>query len=277
MRRSVAALSLIKLLATLSLLFSKEPAAEAAQPPRTARVGVPFGCGLTFEVSQAHNTGSHLYNDVYAWDFRMPEGVPIVAARAGVVRMARGDSTVGGCDAKFAKDANYVVIDHGDGTEAQYLHFSSVTVEAGQKVAAGELLGYSGKTGWACGSHLHFKIARRVHNGWNNPSIPAEIEGYGDPDVRAVIAAPNCAPKAPALIRAEAEPSAAPLPTGASSAGLPSEVSSAQARSDAANGGTVVPASDHAARAPTPAPAETRPGSTSERAIGSSARGNASR
>src|ERR687887_203078 len=94
-RGSVAALSLLKLLATLSLLFSREPAAEAAEPPRP-RVGVPFGCGLAFEVSQAHNTGSHLNNDVYAWDFRMPEGVPIVAARGGVVRMARGDSTVGG-------------------------------------------------------------------------------------------------------------------------------------------------------------------------------------
>src|SRR5919201_4601945 len=204
MRRSVAALSLLKLLATLSLLFSKEPAADTAQPPRTARVGVPFGCGLSFEVSQAHNTGSHLYNDVYAWDFRMPEGVPIVAARAGVVRMARGDSAVGGCDAKFAKDANYVVIDHGDGTEAQYLHFSSVTVEAGQKVASGELIGYSGKTGWACGSHLHFKIARRVHNGWNNPSIPAEIEGFGDPDVMTVVAAPSCDRQVPATIQAAA-------------------------------------------------------------------------
>jgi hypothetical protein len=279
MRRSVAALSLLNLLATLTLLFSREPAAEAAQPPRAPRVGVPFGCGLSFEVSQAHNTGSHLYNDVYAWDFRMPDGVPIVAARGGTVRMARGDSTAGGCDAKFAKDANYVVIDHGDGTEAQYLHFSSVTVEAGQKVATGELIGYSGKTGWACGPHLHFKIARRMHNGWNNPSIPAEIEGYGDPDVRVVIAAPGCAPKAPAVIHAEAEVPAAPPPTGASSAGPSAEAIPPRARpaSDPQKPSTVGPGRDYATGAPTPRPVDAVTGSTSERAMGSSARGSALR
>lgn len=283
MRRSVAALSLIKLLATLTLLFSKEPAAQVAQPPRPPRVGVPFGCGLAFEVSQAHNTGSHLHNDVYAWDFRMPEGVPIVAARGGVVRMARGDSTVGGCDAKFAKHANYVVIDHGDGTEAQYLHFTSVTVDAGQKVATGELIGYSGKTGWACGSHLHFKIARRVHNGWNNPSIPAEIEGFGDPAARAVITAPTCAPKVPSVIHAEADaPNAAP-PTGASSAGPPAEVVPARARSHrgAEKSSTIVPALDHATGAPTPPPLEDAAGAASgsqnEPAMGSSAKGSAAR
>ncbi|MBX5481121.1 MAG: peptidoglycan DD-metalloendopeptidase family protein [Myxococcaceae bacterium] len=169
-------------------------------------VHVPFGCGLSFEVSQAHNVGSHLDNDEWAWDFRMPEGVPIVAARAGVVRMARGDSTRGGCDPKFAADANYVVIDHGDGTEAQYLHFSSVVVQAGQKVNAGELLGYSGKTGWACGSHLHFKIAKHVHDGWNNPSIPAAIEGYGDPQVATLVRAPTCPKPAPDVIQADAHP-----------------------------------------------------------------------
>ena len=272
-RGSVAALSLLKLLATLSLLFSREPAAEAAEPPRP-RVGVPFGCGLAFEVSQAHNTGSHLNNDVYAWDFRMPEGVPIVAARGGVVRMARGDSTVGGCDPRFAKDANYVVIDHGDGTEAQYLHFSSVTVEAGQKVNAGELIGYSGKTGWACGSHLHFKVARRVHNGWNNPSIPAEIEGFGDPDVRTVVAAPSCTTKAPVAIQADVSDGRTPSTTqiGASSPGqLDEPLPPGSANDKPAVRG---PAGDRATAAPTSSPVEGMPGSTSgrrgDRAAGSS-------
>lgn len=204
-------MSLLKLFATLGLLFSNEAGASPTEKAAAVSVGVPFGCGLSFEVSQAHNTGSHLHNDVWAWDFRMPEGVPIVAAKGGLVRMARGDSTVGGCDAKFAKHANYVVIDHGDGTEAQYLHFSSVTVEAGQKVNSGELLGYSGKTGWACGSHLHFKVAKRVHNGWNNPSIPAVIEGYGDPQVKTVLFAPACTNKAPSVIHAEATETNSPV------------------------------------------------------------------
>jgi murein DD-endopeptidase MepM/ murein hydrolase activator NlpD len=251
-------LALIAILATVSLLFGREPAVTAAEATPVLRVRVPFACGRAFEVSQAHNTGSHLNNDLYAWDFRMPEGVPIVAARGGVVRMARGESTIGGCDARLARHANYVVIDHGDGTEAQYLHFSSVTVEAGQKVNEGELIGYSGKTGWACGSHLHFKIARRVHNGWNNPSIPAEIEGFGDPDVRTVVAAPTCETKVPAVIHAKAP--------GAS----PDEVVPARASASA----TEKPSAEHAKGRPMPS-GEGMPATTSgrqgDRAVGSSA------
>ena len=72
-------------------------------------MGIPFACGQTFTVSQAHDTGSHLQNDTWAWDFRMPEGVPIVAAMDGTVRLARGDSTQGGCDPRYARFANYVV------------------------------------------------------------------------------------------------------------------------------------------------------------------------
>ncbi len=153
---------------------------------------MPFGCGLAFPVSQAHDTGSHLQNDTYAWDFRMPEGTPITAAADGVVRLARGDSKMGGCDSAFAKFANYVVVTHANGVETQYLHFSSVAVKQGQKVKAGELLGLSGATGWACGAHLHFKVATPKGSGWNNPSVPARLVGYGDPNVNALIVAPSC-------------------------------------------------------------------------------------
>jgi murein DD-endopeptidase MepM/ murein hydrolase activator NlpD len=179
------------------------PASKSAEPPE---VQVPFGCGLVFPVSQGHDVGSHTYNDVYAWDFRMPEGVPIVAASDGVVRMARGDSTVGGCDPSYAPYANYVVVNHGNGYETQYLHFRDVTVKPGDRVKAGDLLGYSGKTGWACGSHLHFKVARPDGAGWNNPSVPARIAGYGDPTINAVISAPACRPPEIQMAKNESKP-----------------------------------------------------------------------
>lgn len=156
-------------------------------------------------MSQAHDTGSHLHNDVWAWDFRMPTGTPIVAARDGLVRMARGDSTQGGCDSRFAAQANYVVVDHGDGLETQYLHFSTVSVRKGQRVRKGELLGFSGSTGWSCGPHLHFKVARATGSGWNNPSVPAHIEGFGDPQKGTWINAPSCAPE---VLTADAKESA---------------------------------------------------------------------
>lgn len=156
---------------------------------------IPFGCGLAFPVSQTHDTGSHVQNDTWAWDFRMPVGTPVVAATDGVVRMARGDSTQGGCDPSFAPFANYVVVDAPNGYETQYLHFSKVVVNAGEKVHVGQLLGLSGETGWACGAHLHFKVARPVTDGWNNPSVPARLDGYGDPAVESIVAAAACKPQ----------------------------------------------------------------------------------
>jgi murein DD-endopeptidase MepM/ murein hydrolase activator NlpD len=147
---------------------------------------------MSFPVSQVHNVGSHVGNDTWAWDFRMPEGTPVVAALDGVVRLARGDSDEGGCDPAMARKANYVVIESEGGLELQYLHFSSVSVVAGQRVHRGDLLGYSGKTGWACGAHLHFKVATPVSAGWNNPSMEARLQGYGDPVLESWVSSPPC-------------------------------------------------------------------------------------
>ncbi len=181
-----------------ALLVGSLLASAPALPPSAAaaanmpEVGVPFACGRIYTVSQGHETGSHQHNDTFAWDFRMPEGTPIVAAHDGVVRMARGDSKQGGCGEQFAPLANYVVISHGDGLETQYLHFSAVVVKAGERVKEGQLIGFSGATGWACGAHLHFKVAREQGSGWNNPSVPARIVGYGDPVRDTLVSAPLC-------------------------------------------------------------------------------------
>jgi murein DD-endopeptidase MepM/ murein hydrolase activator NlpD len=182
---------------------------EVAVGVPVPEVQVPFGCGLSFRISQGHQVGSHLLNDAWAWDFRMPEGTPVVSAQDGVVKMARGDSSVGGCDLRFARFANYVVVSHEGGVETQYLHFRDVVVKAGDRVKAGDLLGYSGKTGWACGPHLHFKVARQAGPGWNNPSIPARIAGYGDPALETLVTAPACmAPRPDVVVTDRKQPPA---------------------------------------------------------------------
>lgn len=191
------------------LLTVAAPVDGAAGPSIPAavlpEVGVPFACGARFPVSQGHATGSHQSHDTYAWDFRMPEGTPITAARSGVVRLARGDSRQGGCDAKMARHANYVVLEHAGDLETQYLHFSSVVVKVGERVEEGQLLGYSGNTGWSCGPHLHFKVARRQSDGWNNPSLPAMLAGHGDPVRGTLVTAPSCQ-EAPKKQYAERDP-----------------------------------------------------------------------
>ena len=52
----------------------------------------------------------------------------------------------------------YVNINHGDGYVSRYLHMTHFVVSAGQKVSAGQLLGYMGSTGKSTGPHLHFSI-----------------------------------------------------------------------------------------------------------------------
>lgn len=126
----------------------------------------------------------------------MPEGTEVVAALDGVVRLVRGDSQMGGCDPALAKEANFVVLSHDGELETQYLHFSRVVVSAGMRVRAGTLLGYSGRTGWACGAHLHFKVARAESASWNNPSVPAHVHGYEDAQAGTWVSSPPCLPGA---------------------------------------------------------------------------------
>jgi murein DD-endopeptidase MepM/ murein hydrolase activator NlpD len=51
-----------------------------------------------------------------------------------------------------------VVIDDGNGYRSIYAHESSVTVQPGQHVSAGERIGYEGETGLATGCHVHYSL-----------------------------------------------------------------------------------------------------------------------
>lgn len=51
-----------------------------------------------------------------------------------------------------------VVIDDGNGYRSMYAHFEKVVVKRGQRVRAGDTLGYEGRTGNASGCHLHYGL-----------------------------------------------------------------------------------------------------------------------
>ena len=62
----------------------------------------------------------------------------------------------------------YVVINHLDGFSSLYGHMTNFVVSEGQYVKRGQLIGYTGSTGWSTGPHLHFEII--VNGGFKNPA-----------------------------------------------------------------------------------------------------------
>jgi murein DD-endopeptidase MepM/ murein hydrolase activator NlpD len=86
-------------------------------------------------------------------------GQKIVAAAAGTVFFAEAKGGYG----------NSIMIDHGGGMVTLYAHQSSFAVSDGQKVNAGQVIGYVGSSGVSTGPHLHFEV--RING---NPVNPAK-------------------------------------------------------------------------------------------------------
>ncbi len=92
-------------------------------------------------------------------DLAANEGTPIYATRSGTVTKATYNNSSG----------YYVTINHGDGFSSSYLHMTRYIVSAGDKVSAGQVIGYVGSTGTSTGPHLHFTI---YYNGSTvNPAL----------------------------------------------------------------------------------------------------------
>lgn len=161
-----------------------------AGPPLQA----PWPCGDSFLVSQGNGGAlSHTGTEQYAWDFDLDEGDPILAAAGGTVSHVRRNSTVGGCSSTYGNDANYVVIDHGDGTSGLYLHMApySSPLSVGDVVVAGDYIGRVGLTGWVCGDHLHFQVQQTCAS-WYCQSVSASFAGVGVPGYLDALNSSNC-------------------------------------------------------------------------------------
>lgn len=140
--------------------------------PSTSQYPLPWRGG-PFRLTQgANGKYSHFSpKGRYALDIAMPEGTPIVAARAGVIVKTENQQTGRGQNPA----GNFVRILHDDGTMGVYLHLQkgSVSVREGQRVETGSYLARSGNTGNSSGPHLHFVVQRNV--GLAVESIPFDF------------------------------------------------------------------------------------------------------
>ncbi len=87
-------------------------------------------------------------------DLRAPIGTPILAALGGeVIGSGNTDNTCPG--ASYGK---WILIDHGNGLSTLYAHLSIIKAGTGEAVNSGDIIGYSGNSGYSTGPHLHFTV-----------------------------------------------------------------------------------------------------------------------
>lgn len=114
---------------------------------------------ITYDESPAH-----VDNLRYSVDFIIPEGTPVLAAFEGVVVDIKSDSDIGGPDKSFEGFGNFIEIEHSNSEYSEYEHLrrGGVLVKIGDKVRQGQIIGYSGNTGWMAhlGPHLHFMVGK---------------------------------------------------------------------------------------------------------------------
>lgn len=142
---------------------ARVPVPQGREMKRKARRGArrprkQSGGGHAFPVRGPYNFGgagsrfgaprggrSHQGQDIAA-----VQGTPIVAVHRGRVSTRAYQASGAG---------NYVVIRGRDGSDSVYMHMRDpASVTAGEKVRAGERIGYVGNTGASFGAHLHFEL-----------------------------------------------------------------------------------------------------------------------
>jgi len=86
-------------------------------------------------------------------DFAASIGTAVMAADSGVITNVINTSSSRRCG--YGK---WITVKHPTGLSTLYAHLSLATVKVGNSVEAGQVIGYSGNTGFTTGPHLHFGV-----------------------------------------------------------------------------------------------------------------------
>lgn len=105
--------------------------------------------GVTSASGRLYASGSH--NGV---DFKALMGTPVKAVLSGTV-LGTGDTDLACPRASFGK---WVLVKNDNGLAEIYAHLSIIKVAEGQRVSTGDIIAYSGNTGYSTGPHLHISV-----------------------------------------------------------------------------------------------------------------------
>jgi len=136
---------------------------------------LPFRRGTSHMLTQGfHGKYTHKGYSAYALDFDMNIGSHVHAMRDGIVTGIESKHTEHGYSPEYASKANYIIIQHKDGTMAMYGHLDTggVRVRLGQRVYKHQFIGLSGNTGYSSGPHLHVHITAITDLNKGASSVP---------------------------------------------------------------------------------------------------------
>ena len=141
---------------------------------------LPYEEGSSHRLVQGY-FGPFSHKERAALDFKMKRGTRITAAREGVVTRVKEDGDRGGWNRKYRQYGNNIIITHPDGSRAGYWHLQKdgALVKVGDTVKRGQVIGLSGKTGYAAMPHLHFLVWNSRNGNWTQ--IPTRFETRAGP------------------------------------------------------------------------------------------------
>lgn len=134
---------------------------DASKLPKTGSGVLSWPVDSVFITQYFGNTefataNSQIYNGKghTGIDLRASIGTPIKASFSGKVIGVGNTDAVTSC-LSYGK---WIMIEHPNGLSTLYAHLSLHSVTKGETVSAGQVIGYSGNTGYSTGPHLHFGV-----------------------------------------------------------------------------------------------------------------------
>lgn len=141
------------------------------------RYALPFDDSGKVEVAQGYDGNfTHKGREKYAFDFDLPIGSRVLAAREGEVVNVEDSYGEGSADPCLDDKGNFVTILHEDGSFGFYEHLlkDSLKVVVGQKIKSGDELALTGNSGYSTGPHLHFEVYKNK-DGYDRETIPVQF------------------------------------------------------------------------------------------------------